>query len=219
MARARPLATAALAVGLCVAACNPGKNAFQLGLPGTRIELQVARVTPRAGYLDTTLQGAGWRLRSFLPASEACSAVVAGEALVTFRSSGAFGTLERDAQRCDAIGMGSLAEWRKKVPRGNGFSASVIPSALATYRVVFEDEEVLFLRGTFPLAGRLGFVAMGDAIAVVPNVPVCQQAIRDGRSTLEYFPAGKHVLTLGSAEGRCDIVGLLRPLAGADLGA
>jgi hypothetical protein len=84
---------------------------------------------------------------------------------------------------------------------------------------VYQDEEVAMLRGKFPLAGRLGFFAGNDAIAVVPNDASCARAIADTGGTLEYFQAGKHVLTLGSAAGRCDIVGLLRPPTPADLGS
>jgi hypothetical protein len=88
----------------------------------------------------------------------------------------------------------------------------VIPSAAASYRKVYEDDEVAFLRGNFPLAGRLGFRGLGDAIAVVPKIPICQDPIERTNATLEYFPGGRNVLTLGSKDGRCNVEGLIQPL-------
>jgi hypothetical protein len=215
----RPARLFAFVAGSLVAlACNPSKNAFQLGVPGSRVEMNVARATPRFGILDTELHGAGWTLHTYLPASARCQRVVAGETGVAYLSSGPYGTLLRGNERCAAIGIGSLREWRNRRPRSASGGAAVIPSAQASYRRVFEDEEVVFLRGNFPLASLLGFAGLGDTIAVVPRVAVCQRAIESTTSTLEFFHAGRNVLTLSSADGRCNILGLVRPPAPADLG-
>lgn len=201
---------------LVASACNPSKTAMQLGLPGSSVEMSVARVKPRDGFLDTELHGQGFVLRTFLPANEVCQRVVAGEASVQYRSSSPYGTLVRGEDRCDASGIGSLAEWRARRPRE---TSKVVPSGQATYRMVYRDEEVTFLRGVFPLVGLLGFAGMGDTIAVVPNTPECLGPIGRDTSTIEYFHGGRNVLTLSSAEGRCNIQGLIRPLAGADIGS
>lgn len=214
MIRAMPRALPVLACAL-LACASPSKSTFQLGLPGSAVDLDVAAAEQRYGYLDTTLAGEGWTLRTFLPASERCRRVVADGAKVQFKSSGPYGTIVRGAEQCEASGIGSLGEWRAK--RGRSLSRSIIPSGLATYRKVWSDEEWVFLRGNFPLTGHLGFAGMGDAIAVVANVPICQRAIARESSTVEYFPAGRNVLTLSAAEGRCQIEGLIRPLAAADL--
>jgi hypothetical protein len=215
--RSRRIALAWLA--LAVVACNPSKSVFQLGVPGGHIEMTLAKVTQRHGYLDTELHGSGWLLRSFLPANEVCARVVSTEQGLQYLSAGSYGTLVRGDDRCEAVGIGSLREWRNRRPRGDSARGSIIPSAQASYRLVYQDEELVFLRGNFPLAGRLGFAAMGDAIAVVPRLPVCQRAIESETSTLEYFHAGSNVLTLSSNQGRCPIEGLIRPLAGADPGS
>jgi hypothetical protein len=193
------------------AGCNPGKSVFQLGLPGTHVALEVSRVTQRGGVLDATLSGEAWELRTFVPPSEACTAIFTPGSAVRLQSSGGYGTFARDELRCDAIGIGSLEEWRSKQPRGDDLGGKPISSARASYRLVYEDDEVAFLRGTFPLAGRLGFPAMGDSIAVVPKVELCERAIRSDGATLEYFQTGSHVLTLGAPNGRCSIAGLFRP--------
>lgn len=208
---------ATLLAGLLLLGCNPSKNVFQLGLPGARIDMNVASVTQRFGYLDTQLHASGWSLRTFLPANEVCGRVVRTEEGVQYVSDGPYGTLTRGEDRCEAVGIGSLAQWRDKGPRGE--SRSLIPSAQASYRMVYEDEEVAFLRGDFPLASRLGFAGMGDTIAVVPKLAICQPPLARERSTLEYFFAGRNVLTLSSNQGRCPIEGLIRPLTAADLGS
>lgn len=207
-----------LALGpLLLAGCNPGKNRFQLGLPGSAVEMSVARAKPRFGYLDTLLEGDGWSLRTFVPASATCVELATPGTRLQFQSAGAYGTLARGDLRCPAAGMGSLAEWRKKRGKG-GMGGAIIPSALATFDRVYEDEEVVFLRGNFPLASQLGFTAMGDAIAVVGRVAVCERPVDEGRATMEFFPGGRNVLTLSSRRGRCQIEGLLRPLGVADAG-
>ena len=194
-------------------ACNPSKTVFQLGVPGSSVEMTVARVKLRGGYLDTELHGSGFSLRTFVPASETCQRVVAPEAVVEFGTGGSYGTLARGDDRCDAIGIGSLREWRNRRPR----ESSRIIRGRASYSVVFQDEEVTFLRGRFPLVGLLGFAGMGDTIAVVPNTAECLGPIGRDTSTVEYFHGGRNVLTLSSSEGRCNIEGLLRPLSGADI--
>lgn len=200
---------------LAAAACNPAKTSFQLGVPGTGVEMSVARVKPRGGFLDTELRGSGgFTLRTFLPASALCQHVIAGEAGIQYAAGGSYGTLVRGEERCVASGIGSLREWRNRRPRP---SNELIPSAQATFSVVYRDEQVTFLRGNFPLAGFLGFTDMGDAIAVVPNTAECLRPIERGVSTLEYFHAGRNVLTLSSSQGRCNIEGLIRPLAEADV--
>ncbi len=212
-----------IALGVCLlwlgTSCNPSKTVFQLGLPGTQVSLSVSSVTERGGVLDATLEGVDWQLRTFVEPNETCAAVFAPDAIVQFKSDGAYGTFARDELRCDAIGIGSLHEWRNKQPRGDDRRGGPITSARASYRVVYEDEEVTFLRGIFPLTGRLGFFSAGDAIAVVPKQPACARAVASGGATLEYFQAGSNVLTLGGPSGRCAIEGLLRPPTSADLGS
>jgi len=177
----------------------------------------VAQVAEIHGYLDTRLEDSRGSVRTFLPANPTCRSVAKLGSQVRFESAGAYGTLERNEERCVAAGIGSLAWWRNKRPRPN--TASPVPSALATYRTTYRDESVVFLRGNFPLAGLLGFAALGDGIAVVPNTPICRRPIEQGSATLEYFFGGRNVLTLSSSDGRCPIQGLLRPLAKSDLGS
>lgn len=215
MRRWSPELGLALALGLGLAGCNAQKTAFQLGIPGSRIDLAVADVKQRMDYLDTRLQGSGWELRTFLPASPTCRHVVDGES-VQYLADGPYGTLVRGDERCVAAGLGSLREWRDRRPR-DVTARSIVPSAQASYREVYRDADVAFLRGQFPLAYKLGFAGLGDVIAVVPLVPVCEPPLQRDTSTLEYFEAGSNVLTLSSRDGRCNLAGLIRPLSPAEL--
>jgi len=205
-------AAALLVLPVALLACNPSRNVFQLGVPGSRISLRVVDASHRWAYLDVTLEAEGFRLRTFLPASELCARVAEPGAAVQFRSAGAYGSVVRGEEACDAVGIGSLSEWRdKRSSRG----PRLIPSAHATYTTVWSDDSAVFLRGDFPLGRELGFAAMGDAIAVVPTEPICDRAIRSGEATMEFFPGGRNVLTLSGSDGRCPIVGLIRPPAPA----
>ena len=199
---------------LGTSACNPSKTKMQLGIPGTGVDMTVTQANPRGGYLDTELQGDGFTLRTWLPASELCQRVVSAEAPVRYSSNSSYGTFILGDDRCEAIGIADLREWRNRRPRQ---TSRVIPSGRASYGVVYQDEEVSFLRGSFPLVGLLGFSGMGDSIAVVPNTALCQGPIGRDTSTIEYFHGGRNVLTLSSSEGRCNIEGLIRPLSGADV--
>ncbi len=175
--------------------------------------MSVVRVKPRGGFLDVELRADSFTLRTFLPASDLCQRVVGGEG-VRYATLSTYGTLVRGEDRCAASGIGSLREWRNRRPRQ---SREIIPSGQAVFAVIFSDEEVTFVRGRFPLTGLLGFTGLGDSIAVVPNTPVCLAAIETGVSTIEFFHGGRNVLTLASRQGRCNIEGLIRPLAGSDV--
>lgn len=205
----------ALAALVLCAGCGATQSALQEGFAAP--DRTVAHVAEINGYLDAQLEDSRRTVRTFLPANTTCRSVAKPGSQVRFESAGAYGTLERNDQRCIAAGIGSLAWWRNKRPRPN--TASPVPSAMASYRTTYSDESVVFLRGNFPLARLLGFTALGDGIAVVPNTPICQRPIQQGSATLEYFFGGRNVLTLSSSDGRCPIQGLLRPLTESDLGA
>ena len=200
-----------LAAGFALCA-SPQKAGFQLGLPGTRIEASVARVTPRGPYLEALLRAPGLELVSYAPADATCREVLRPEATLTYRFGGTGGSTERAGQRCDAAGIGSLEEWRRRRPQPR--TRSPVPSAPASYRQIYADEQVVLLRGRFPLATLLGWTGSSDTVAVVPNLPICQAPVRAGNATLQYFPAGHEVLALGSEQGRCPVIGLLAPPPG-----
>jgi hypothetical protein len=210
MARA-PRRLAALALGVAGLACNTGKTVWQLGIPGVKSPFVVASVKARGEVLDVLLQGSGFSLRSFAPADDVCRQVLAPEQRVQWIASGSHGAFRRDDLTCPAAGIGSLEEWRARGPRPQTLRSDPVPRAQANYRVVYQDAEVTFLRGSFPLASRLGWAGSIDTIAVIPRTPVCEGPASRTTSSLEYFPKGARALALVGADGLCPLVGLIRP--------
>ena len=198
----------AAAFALCA---TPQKTAFQLGLLGSHLEMTVVRVVPRGPYLEVWLHAPGLELVSFAPADALCREVLAEESAIAYRSGGTGGSFERAGQRCEAAGIGSLEEWRARRPQPR--TSSPVPSGPASFRVIYQDEELAFARGRFPLAALLGWTGSGDTVAAIPNTEICRRPLESGVGTLQYFRGGRHVLTLTSEGGLCPIAGLLVPLA------
>ena len=197
------------ACALLAAACSTTQR-WQLGIPGSHFDLTVTRVEQRGDLLDVWLQGGDLTLRSFAPASAACARMLRPEELVTWNQGGS-GTFRSGDLRCQAAGIGSLEEWRDRGRATPDLRESPVPSAQADYRIVYEDAEVAFLRGRFPLATRLGWTSLGDTIAVVPKQNECADVLERRVATLEYFARGSPVLALMGRQAPCPIVGLVRP--------
>ena len=85
------------------------------------------------------------------------------------------------------------------------------PTTPARYTKVYQDEEVAFLRGDFPLTGRIGWPSYGDMIAVIGRGGVCEQLVDQPITTMEYRAIGPDALVLMTREGSCPIVGLIAP--------
>jgi hypothetical protein len=185
---------------------------------GASTEFTVESVVPRGGYLDVKLQGAS-PLRTFIPDDGSCRQVAKPGARVRYVWDGAMGSVAEPtgSRSCQAVGIGSLAEWRQTRPEDTGLPLGRgLPREVARYRVVFRDQDVILARGFFPLTRHLGFVGAADAIAVMRNTPACQRGPAAAASaSLEYFPAGERVLGLVVKDRWCDVDGLLLPLAQA----
>ena len=198
-------------------ACAHSSTVWRMRIRGSSTEFTVERVAPRAGYLDVQLKGDS-PLRTFIPDDASCRKVVQPGARVRYVWDGAMGSIAEPTgpRSCQAVGIGSLTEWRQTVsqeglPQGRG-----LPREVARYRVVFRDRDVILARGHFPLTHHLGWVGAADAIAVMRNTPACQRGpAADATASLEYFPAGERVLGLVVKDRWCDVEGLLLPLAQA----
>jgi hypothetical protein len=196
-------------------ACAHSTAVWRMGIRGMSTEFTVASAAPRGGYLDVELQG-DTPLRTFVPDEAGCRRVAKPGARVRYVWDGAMGSLAEPTGRlrCQAVGIGSLREWRQTgpqegLPRGQG-----LPREVARYRVVFRDPHVILARGHFPLTRHLGWVGAADAIAVMRNTPACQRGpAATSTASLEYFPDGERVLGLVVKDRWCDVEGLLLPLA------
>jgi hypothetical protein len=181
---------------------------------GTSTEFTVERAVPRGGYLDVTLAGQA-RLRTFIPDTNECRRVAKGGAKVRYEWDGALGSINEPlgSRRCQAVGIGTLTEWRLTRPEDlpDGRSA---PRELARYRVVFRDKDVILARGLFPLTRHLGWVGPAEAVVVMKNTPSCQRGPAAlSTASLEYFASGDRVLALIVKDRWCEVEALLLPLA------
>jgi len=193
--------------------CNVQKNLWQAGIPGVKTPLVVTRSVPLAGYLQVDLVGSGLHLDTFTPANEDCAAVMRPEGSVDYVANGPYGLFQRGDQTCDAIGLGSLREWRDRRPSQT--NVVMVPRAQADYKIYYQDARQVLLRGRFPLGGLLGFSGLDDTIAIVPNVAVCQKPIQSSVASMQYYQNGENPLVLLSGDGECPITALLQPLPGS----
>lgn len=194
-------------------ACNPSKGLWQSGfrIPGLLEKpMQVETVIARGDYLAAILAGDDFAIEVYLPDNEACRAIFALSSWLNYLEGAPGGVYKSHDQECRSVGIGSLREWRKRRarPRTTG---SVIARGHASYQLVYQDDDVAFLRGRFPLSGKLGFAELGDTIAVVAKTPECEAPIARTTSSMEFYPTGKKVLTLVSTRGQCLITGLIAP--------
>jgi len=202
----------ALAAAVGVGGCSWRKSAWELGMGGFGMELFVAHLDERGRYLDVGLAGHGLYLRSFAPASEECRAVLRKGTSVGYVERGIGGRFEREGQSCDAVGFGDPLIRGARRLRDGSLRSSPVPRAHATFRTIYEDADVLLLRGRFPLASKIGWVGVEDSVAVVSNVAHCRDPVERGVASMEYRPAGRNTLALVADGGLCRIEGLILPL-------
>lgn len=209
---ARLAAFLALATALAPSACNWRKTTWELGMGGFGMELLVVHVDERGPYLDVSLTGHGLNLRSFTPASDVCRAVLRPEAAVKYIERGVGGRFEREEVSCDAVGYGDPLIRRARQPRGDSLRSSPVPRAQATFQTVYEDADLVLLRGRFPLAFHVGWAGGADSVAVVENGAPCRGPIERGVASMEFRPSGRNTLSLVGEGGLCRIEGLILPL-------
>jgi hypothetical protein len=206
-----PLVLLVLVLLLAPAGCSWRATLWQLGLGSFTTELSVARVVQRDAYLETTLIGHGLSHTVYVPASEECKFVMASEEILDYVERGVAGRFSREDVECESVGRGE--PFAKRKPRIT--TASPVPRKQATFATRYEDEEVILLRGNFPLAGLIGWPGGPDTIAVVPNDSRCRAALEGGVASMEYRASGRNTLSLVSNEGPCRIVGLIQPPDGS----
>ncbi len=182
------------------------------GVPGAATPVRVHSVVERNGYLDVTIEGPKVPPRLFFLADDPCRLILVEGARAEYVLSGGWGRLRAGATVCDPVGIGALGFWRGRGPRRLGRPN---PTAQATYRVVYRDAEVIFLRGNFPLTGPVRWPGYGDTIAVVPVGPLCRELLDRTTATVEFRLLGPDALVLLTRAGRCPILGLLSPRKGS----
>lgn len=200
-----------LALVALLVSCNARRTAWELGAGGFMTDMIVDSAVPRGPYLDVVLSGHGLTIRTFTLASAVCTDTLTPEATVDYVERG-WGRFRRGDLECAAVGIGDPLISRARSGRSGSLRSATIPRAQATFTLLFEDEEVILLRGRFPLAHLIGWAGGGDSVAVLRNVPHCR---RDGSgiASMEYRPSGRNTLALVGPTGLCRIEGLIQPLA------
>lgn len=192
-----------------VAISCAGDPVQQLGIPGTRADAQLELIARRGDhYLDALVTTGGRSWRFFLPASEDCEKLLQQQDGVRYTQQGALGSLQADDLRCDPIGVLSLRAWRDRVARPR---SSTIPRGQARYEIFYRDQDLALARGRFPLIGFVGWTGGDDAVAVIPEVEECREAIDRTVSSIEYRATGSVPLALLVSGGRCPLLGLAHP--------
>jgi hypothetical protein len=178
-------------------------------VPGVSTTWTVGPVSERGAYLDATLSQRGKQRRYFVPSSAACRSLLRTEALVEVVALGPMGQLRQGDTQCDPLGIGSLREWRESRPRP---TVRPLPARPATYRVDYQDAEVVMLRGRFPLVGLIGFPGLGDTLVVIPLSDACRPLLEATQASIEYRVAGPDPYVLIAGAQRCPVLGLVQPI-------
>lgn len=202
-----------------MAACASSRRAaghLEQGLnPFASSKVSLLRVDRHGPYLLVEFRSARALLTLLAPADDvACVRMLRPEASLVYRKHGNFGRFEHDGERCDPVGVGSLAAWRDRQPRGSP-GGQPIPRATARFREIGRDESVVLVRGRFPLAGRVGVPGGNDVVALLPHEESCTRPIATGVASLEFVPTGRQALRLVGERGLCPVLALALPLAPA----
>lgn len=181
--------------------------------PFASAQVSILRVDRHGPYLLAEFRSRGALLSFFAPADQgACVRLLRPEATLVYRKHGNFGRFEGDGETCDPVGVGSLAAWRNRQPRGSR-GGRLIPRAQATFREIARDESMVLVRGRFPLAGRVGVPNGQDIVAMLPHDETCARPVAAGVASLEFVPTGPQALRLVGERGLCPVLGLALPPA------
>ena len=179
--------------------------------PQARSLVRLSEVAAIGPYLDATLSNQRFSLRFFFPRSEDCLALIRSGAERRYLPIGSLGSVvDEEKRRCEAIGVASLREWRDDQPRRR--APHLTPRVQVAFRTIFEGEDLVLVRGRFPLALEIHWPAAMDTVVMLPAGPVCDEARQRGKATMEYHATGPEPFLLVGEEGSCPILGFAGPL-------
>ncbi len=178
-------------------------------LPGMATSSTVQSVVERGPYLDVEISQGSSTRRYFVPAKEPCRSLLRAEAAIDYVSLGPLGQFQSGEVVCDPVGIGSLAAWRDQRPRPE---VGPLPARQADYRLEYQDQDLAMLRGRFPLLGLIAWPGMGDTLVVLPQIPPCQQLMKQSVATIEYRVVGPDPYVLLDGDKRCPVQALIQPI-------
>lgn len=208
----RPDALLAAVGGLVVLGCAAAPPPAE---PERRSQLrslvQLSKVAGIGPYLDATLSNQSFSLRFLFPQSADCLALIHSGAELRYLRIGSLGSLvDQEKRRCEPIGVASLGEWRDYLPRQRPPHRP--PRVQVAFRTIFEGEDLVLVRGRFPLALEIRWAAAMDTVAMLAASPVCDQLRQPGKATMEYHATGPEPFLLVGAGGSCPILGFAAPM-------
>ncbi len=171
---------------------------------------RVTQVSHHGPYLQAAINSERGGLTFVFEPTDVCHQVLQMNDEVAYVGGGPLGWIERGGARCAAIGVGQFASWVRRFNRPRNLP--ILPRSEATFRKIGEDDEVILVRGIFPLAGLVGVPGGGDSVAFLPNSEICETYVEQGAGPMLYRRTSAEVIWLGGASTRCPILALARPL-------
>ena len=200
------LAAFACTVGL---GCTLDSALAGAGIPGTRISAEISDFATRGDYYDAFVAAGGFRYRFVFFRTADCKTVLSSTEGAVFVWLGAYGRVTANDLRCDAVGVLSLREWRDRGPRR---TREPLPRRQANFRVIYRDDDIVQLRGRFPLAGAVGIPGgRADLVGFVPNDPVCEAFVERGVASMEFRASGPQPAVLLDRNNICPMMGFAQP--------
>ena len=203
---------------LAAAPCRPAaETAGRLGLlPWPFEEASVLEVTRRGPYLEVELEAGGRPLQLLLPDTPPCRSLARPGARVSVSRAGPLGRLSAGEDRCDPVGVLSLARFRDRLARPR--PPAPVATGTARFEPIGRDDEFVLVRGRFPYLAALGLPSH-DLVVLLPATPVCLRLAQAGEATLVYSPSGRRAFWLMAEGGDCELAGFAIPPAAGASGA
>lgn len=210
--------TSILALALLVAGCanSPiklvgGPQSLKTLSPWYQQSLSVADVTQDGDFLladfEGGTEGGTTSMRAYFAANAACRAALTKGAAVTYSGGDRFGSVDGPQGVCHSVGTRDLVSFRDAQYSTDPMARA--QGANAVFKKV-RDQGEIWLRGQFPYASELGFMA-DDLIMIVPKSQVCEQASAQGTALMYYYDSGSRVFMLVANAARCPVVGVIDP--------
>jgi hypothetical protein len=171
-------------------------------------------VERHGGYISAAISSGGETLGFYFEPTPDCEAMLQESAELFYRKFGHLGTLRQEERECVPVGINRIRAWTRRFPTPRNLP--ILPSLPATFREIHSDSDLVLVRGNFPLSRLVYFAGGRDAVAFLPNIPVCQPHIEQGAGFMQYKRVTQEIIWLGAAAERCQILGLARPLIASE---
>ncbi len=200
------LAAKLAACALISLACTPsGSLMFETNAPGSERSGVVSDVAVRGAYLDARVKGDRFDYRLLFSSDETCKQLLRPDASVTYTKTGNYGVVKSGDRSCTAVGVLSLEAWME-----THFARDVAGGPErenVAFEVKYRDADLVFVRGTFRMAAKIGITGNWDLMAIVAASESCTTVVAEGSAYLEYLMSRKPAFELIVAAKRCAVLG------------